>query len=137
MVGVAVQQAVSSTELGSPWPAPPHAGPGLLAVAGSLSRCSWPQHSRGAHSKTPVVAGIEVGGRSSTEAASFLRPAKRSAMFFLLLLRCMMMRAFLATSTLLELPAAGETWVLGEAPELHEVLMGGLASRSLASTRAA
>ena len=92
---------------------------------------------QGARRARLVVLGIEVGGRFSTEAASFLRllaqhraasvaaPLRAAARAGWVqrwsgMLAVAAMRAYAAS--LLELPPAGEACVAGEAPELHEIL---------------
>ena len=92
---------------------------------------------QGARRARLVVLGIEVGGRFSTEAASFLRllaqhpaasvaaPLRAAAgagwvQRWSGMLAVAAMRAYAAS--LLELPPAGEACVASEAPELHEIL---------------
>ena len=92
---------------------------------------------RGARRARLVALGIEVGGRFSTEAASFLRLLARHRAASVAaplwaaaragwvqrwsgMLGVAAMRAHAAS--LLELPPAGEACVAGEAPELYEIL---------------
>ena len=84
-----------------------------------------------------VVIGVEVGGRSGAEAATWLRLlAGQRALDTQATMRAAARAAWVAwwsellavaaqraiAASLLELPLAGEGNVTGEAPELHEVL---------------
>ncbi len=111
-------------------------GQALAGAARRKRRQTYPELVRARRCRL-VVVGVEVGGRFSTEAATWLRllarhrasaapaamqPAARSAWVarWSGLLAVAAQSAFAAS--LLKLPPAGECNVGGEAPELHEVL---------------
>ena len=104
-------------------------GQALVGAARRKRRQTYPELVRARRCRL-VVVGVEVGGRFSTEAATWLRslarhrasaaPAAMQSAARSGLLAVAAHSAFAAS--LLELPLAGECNVGGEAPELHEVL---------------
>ena len=142
-LGHGSQQAIDAT-IGSPVTRAGEAQPGadarpgqaLVGAARRKRRQTYPELVRARRCRL-VVAGVEVGGRFSTEAATWLRllarhrafaapAAMQSAARSAWVARWSGLLAVAAHSafaaSLLELPLAGQCNVGGEAPELHEVL---------------